>query len=179
MDKIANVYGEALYGLAKDEGLLDEILGQLKALQVGFNENKDYVRLLSTPSLPKAQRTQILEDGFAGKVHPFVLNFMKILTDRGSIGAFSDCCDVYRQHYNRDMGILPVTAITAVALSETQTQRLQEKLRESTGKKIELTNRIDPKCLGGVRLDYDGLQVNATVAHRLETIEKLLTGTVL
>jgi len=40
-------------------------------------------------------------------------------------------------------------------------------------------NRIDPECLGGVRLDYDGKRVDGSVANRLETVRNMLKNTVL
>ena len=48
-----------------------------------------------------------------------------------------------------------------------------------TDKTVELTNRIDPACLGGVRLDYDGKRVDGTVRSRLDAIHNMLKNTVL
>ena len=69
--------------------------------------------------------------------------------------------------------------MTAVALSGEQAKKLTEKLSRMTGKHIALENRIDPSVLGGVRLDYDGKQLDDTVAHRLEAVRSLLKNTVL
>ena len=49
----------------------------------------------------------------------------------------------------------------------------------TTGKTVRLYNRIDPACMGGVRLEYDGKQVDGTVKNRLDTIGDLLSKTVL
>ena len=92
---------------------------------------------------------------------------------------FSDCCDAYTQHYDQDNGILRVTAVTAVAMSPEQTEKLTQKLTRTTGKEIVLCNRIDPAVLGGVRLDYDGKRVDDTVSHRLDAIRSMLKNTVL
>ena len=48
-----------------------------------------------------------------------------------------------------------------------------------TGKKIFLQNSIEPDCLGGMRLEYDGKQVDDTLQHRLSSISALLSDTVL
>ena len=48
-----------------------------------------------------------------------------------------------------------------------------------TGKTILLANRVDPTCLGGVRLDYDGQRLDDTVSHRLDSVRELLKNTVL
>ena len=179
MTEVGTVYGESLYELAKDEKLDQSIGEQLKVLQVSFRQEPDFIRLLSSPSLTKAERCQILDDSFRGSVHPYLLNFMTILTEKNYIRYFSDCCDAYTDRYNQDNGILSVTAVTAVALSDAQTEKLTEKLAKITGKHIALSNRIDPSCLGGVRLDYDGKRLDDTVSNRLDTIRDLLKNTVL
>ena len=179
MTEVGNVYGESLYQLAKDESLAVSIGEQLSALRESFRQEPDFIRLLSSPNLTKAERCQILEDSFRDKVHPYVLNFLKILTEKGYIRHFSDCCSAYADLYNEDNGILKVTAVTAVALSPAQTEKLTGKLSRITGKTIALHNRIDPAVLGGVRLDYDGQRLDDTVSHRLDAVRDLLNKTVL
>ena len=182
MTEVGTVYGESLYELAKDEGLAQSIGDQLNVMQQCFRQEPDFVRLLSSPNLTKTERCQILDDSFRGKVHPYLLNFLKILTEKGYVRHFSDCCKSYTQLYNLDNGILPVTAVTAVTaveLSAAQADKLTDKLSRITGKKIELCNRVDPACLGGVRLDYDGIRMDDTVSHRMESLRELLNTTVL
>ncbi len=179
MTELGSVYGGALYELAASEGLGDTILAQMSALEQGFAQVPDYLRLLSVPTLGKAERCQILDDSFAGKIHPYVLNFLKILTQRGYARQFPQCSEAYRERYNQDHGILPVTAVTALPLTAEQSARLTGKLEQITGKTIALTNRVDEKCLGGVRLDFDGKRVEDTVALRLQNLRKQLKSTVL
>lgn len=179
MTEVGNVYGEALYSLAKEEGLSQVILDQLKVLNSCFTQEPDFLRLLNAPNLPKSERCQILDECFRNKVEPYVLNFLKILTEKGYMRHFSDCVTTYRDLYNQDNGILPVTAVTAVALTAEQATRLTEKLRGITGKRIDLTNKLDPTVLGGMRLDYDGKRVDDTVSHRLDAVRSMLKNTVL
>lgn len=179
MTQVGSVYGEALYDLARSEDLDTSILQELDTLRQSFEAEPDFIKLLGTPSLTKEERCRILDDSFRGKVQPYVLNFLKILTEKGYMRHFSHCCDAYRECYNRDNGILVVTAVTAVALTEDQRSRLTEKLSGITGKTIDLRNRVDPDVLGGVRLDYDGKRLDDTVAHRLDAIHSVLKNTVL
>ena len=179
MTEIANVYGGALYDLAKDENLTEQLLGELSVLDQAFAQEPGFIGLLSSASLPKPERVQVIEDSFRSNTHPYVLNFMKILTEKGYIRHFSGCCKVYRQRYNNDNGILPVTAVTAVPLSDALRQKLTDKIATVTGKRVELTCKVDPDCLGGVRLDYDGKRLDDTVSHRLDSVRGLLKNTVL
>lgn len=179
MTEVGNVYGESLYTLAREEKLSERIGGELTALRDGFRQAPEFIRLLSSPSLTKAERCQILDDSFRGKVHPYVLNFLKILTEKGYMRHFGDCCKAYTAHFDQDNGIVRVTAVTAVALTDSQSARLTEKLSRSTGKQVILHNRVEPGVLGGVRLDYDGQRLDDTVSHHLDAVRELLSKTVL
>ena len=179
MTQVGSVYGEALYALALEEGFSEQILGELSVLEQCFRAESDFIRLLCTPNLSVQERCNILDDSFRGKLHPYVLNFLKILTEKGYMRHFFDCCKAYEEGYNRDNGILPVTAITAVSLNPAQAEKLTAKLCQITGKQVKLRNRVDPEVLGGVRLDYDGKRLDDTVSHRLDAVRSLLKNTVL
>ena len=179
MTQVGSVYGEALYALAVEESLSKQILEELSVLELSFRAEPDFIRLLGTPNLSVQERCRILDDSFRGKVQPYVLNFLKILTEKGYMRHFFDCCKAYEESYNRDNGILPVTAITAVSLNAAQVEKLTAKLCQITGKQVKLHNRVDPEVLGGVRLDYDGKRLDDTVSHRLDAVRSLLKNTVL
>ncbi len=174
-----NVYGQALYSLTAEEQISGDVLAELTQLDESFQQEPDFLRLLSAPNVPVQERCDILDTCFRGNVHPYVLNFLKILTEKSVIKTFPQCVKAYRACYHQDHNILPVTAVTAVPLSGQQVQRLSEKLSTLTGKTAQLTNRVDPACLGGVLLDYDGKRVDGSVATRLEAVRKKLQNTVL
>ena len=179
MTQVGNVYGEALYDLARSEDLDSQVLAEISALNESFCQEPDFLRLLAAPNLTKEERCRIIDDSFRGKIEPYLLNFLKILAEKGYSRHFSHCFSAYEEHYNQDNGILPVTAVTAVPLSEDQARRLSDKLAGLTGKTIALRNQVDPQCLGGIRLDYNGKRLDDTVAHRLESIRNMLKSTVL
>ena len=179
MSQIATTYAQALYDLAKEEQLTQPILQQLMTLQEAFRQEPDFLRLMTAANLSKEERCGILDDSFRGRVEPYVLNFMKILTEKGYMRHFGSCAKAYRDAYNVDHGILPVQAVTAAPMTREQAERLSQKLEQLTGKTIDLSCRVDPAVLGGVRLDYDGKRVDGTVQSRLDAVSKLLKNTVL
>ena len=180
MTEVGSVYGQALYDLAQSEGLAKPIFDELGMVSHCFCvEEPAFVKLLSTPTVSKEERCKILDDSFRGKLQPYLLNFLKILTEKGYIRHISDCYVAYRDNYYRDNNILLVHAVTAVPLTPDQLERLTKKLQSITGKQIELRGRIDPNCLGGIRLDYDGKRLDDTVEHRLSAIRSVLKNTVL
>ena len=179
MTQRAAIYAQALYDLAKDENLGKTVLEELSVLKTVFSENPEYAKLLSAPDLPKQERCGILDAAFRGRVHPYVLNFLKILTEKGCIRQLPDCCEAYHGFYNEDNGILVVKAVSAAPLNQRQREKLIAKLEATTGKQIDLHCSVDAAMLGGLRLRYDGKQVDGTVKTKLDAIGKLLKNTVL
>ena len=180
MTAVAREYAEALYGLARDEGVADRVREELRALKEPIGENAAYLRLLGAPNIAREERCALLKDCLQGRVHPYVLNFLRLMTERGVIRHFSECCDVYQALYNEDHGVLAVRCASAVPLTGEQKQRLKERLEGLTGKRVVLDCALDPACLGGLRLDYDGLRLDDTVRHRLDAMrERVLNHTTL
>ena len=173
------VYGQSLYLLAKEENLETEILQELKVLAECFVAEPDYLKLLSSHDLPKAERLEILDRDFGGKVQPYVLNFLKLLTEKCYVRHFGNCYQAYAKEYNADKGILEVKAISAIELTDAQKDKLAKKITAMTGKTVELSCKVDSSVLGGVRLQYAGQQVDGTVQSRLQEMEKTLKNTVI
>lgn len=179
MTQTAQTYGEALYELARDEQTDGEILEQLLAVSQLFRENPQYVELLSLPSVPKWERCDILDACFHGQIHPYLLNFLKILVENGTVRQLPGCEEAYRRHYYEAHGILEVTAVTAVPLSDALQQKLQAKLEAHTGKTVRLCTQVEPGVLGGIRLEMAGKRLDGTVRSRLDELQACLRETVL
>ena len=174
MSNIGENYAQALYGLAAEENAAAPVMEQLKMLLNAFEKEPDFLRLLASPGVAKEERIRIIDDSFRNRVHPYVLNFLKLLTEKNHVRSFEACVKAYVKQYNADNGILSVSAVSATELTAAQQEKLREKLQTVTGKKIELQCRVDASCIGGVRLDYDGKRVDGTVKSRLDAMRDLL-----
>ncbi len=175
----AEAYGIALFELAREEQLDAQLMAQLDALAESFAAEPDFLRLLAAHSLSKEERCSILDNSLRGKIHPYLLSTLKLLTEKGGIRRFSACCGAYRKRYQAAHGILPVTVRSAAALTPEQAARLAEKLESLTGKTVLLEQRLQPSLLGGIRLEYDGKQLEDTLRHRLDSVGAMLKNTAL
>ena len=114
MTEIARMYGGSLYDLAAEEGLETRILGELDEVSAILKGDPEYLHLLSIPSIPKKERCALLDEAFRGKVHLYVLNFLKILCEKGTLRELSGCARAYRIRYNQAHGIVPKTIVKSV-----------------------------------------------------------------
>ena len=179
MTEITAGYAQALFDLAQEEKLDGVFMQELQALSTAFSQEPDFLRLLATPNISKTERYQILDDSVRERVHPYVLNFMKLLTEKGEILRFCSCVKQYKALYYEANGMISVVAVSAVEMTDEQKKKLQQKLESVTGKTVQLETKVDPSCLGGVRLDYDGKRIDGTVKSRLDAMRAQLNYTAL
>ena len=170
MTDLAREYGMALYQLAEEEQLDQQILEEFSVLAGQFEENPEYLELLSTPALQKSQRLQIADETFRGRIHVYLLDFIKILIQREAAQQLPQCWRQYEKLYNQRHNIERATAVTAVPLSPQLRDKLLEKLEQISGKTILLENRVDPAVIGGVSIQMDGKELDDSLKSRLETL---------
>lgn len=174
INNYASEYGTALYKLACEENAQKEIFEDLSGVAKVFEDNPELKRLLSNPRLSAEERAQTVEDIFGGRANRYLVNMLKILAEKRIFHIVPKCRVEYEKLYCEANGILAVTATSAVELSESQKQRLIQKLSEKTGSKILLTCKVDKACLGGIRLEYGGKRFDASVKNKLEAMKKSL-----
>ncbi len=179
MSQAGDLYGQSLYDLAAEENLTDEILGEMSVVKEIFKENPDYVTLLSEPSIPRNERLQLVDEAFAGSLQPYLMNFIKILIEKGIIREFSACQKRFNKSYNEAHGIAQALATTAIPLDDAQLSQLKEKLEKISGKKILLEQKTDPGVLGGVRVDLEGQLFDGTVKGRLSELRRRVDDVVI
>lgn len=179
MNRAAKNYADALFEVAYEADIDGLLLEQFSDVRKLFDENPDYVKLLYAPNIAKAERTELLDKAFSGHIHPYLLSFLKLLCENGYIYDYGYCETRYRTYYNTIHGIIAGVAISAVPMKPEQMEKLRARLYQISGKTVDLINRVDPSVLGGIRLEYEGVELDGTLRQRLDGIEKALLDTVL
>lgn len=174
MTQFAREYGEGLYALAREEQIERVLLEQLLALYACFKEQPAFMQLLSNASLPKQERLEVLDKSLRGNIHSYILNFLKLLCEKTALHELKGCIDVYRELYNKDMGVLDACVVSGKPLSEERKAKLTLSLEKKTGKRIQLTNRIDPSLLDGILLEMEGQQYDGSLKQRLAGLRQAI-----
>lgn len=174
----AREYGKALFLLAEERGTGEAVLSDLETAEAAFRAFPAYEKLLDSPAVSTEEKHRLLDEAFA-PLNGDVLSFLNILAERHSVYDFPKCVGAYRAFYDEARGNLRVTAVSAVPMTKEQTDALTKKLAAKTGKTVLLKNEVDPSILGGVRLRYAGIQIDASLKTRLDALEKQILGTVL
>ncbi|MBO7403275.1 MAG: F0F1 ATP synthase subunit delta, partial [Lachnospiraceae bacterium] len=91
MTQRAVIYGGSLYELAVEENRAAQILEELTEVFKLFRENPDYLTLLLEPSIKKDKRLELIEEAFGSSCDRYLVNFLKLLCERGLLREFEGC----------------------------------------------------------------------------------------
>ena len=164
---VKSEYGHALYLLAKEIEAVEEIKIDLTAAYEIFRKTPEYSTILDTPAISKGEKLALVDEAFK-PLHENVVSLIKILSEKHSVATFKDVYNTYISIYNEEMGIIEVEAVTAIPMSELQIKALREKINSLSGKNAQIKNTVDPSILGGVKLRYEGVQIDASIKTRLD-----------
>lgn len=174
----ANEYGKALFLITEEDGTSDKVLADVKTAERVLSLNPEYVKLLDSPALSRDERVKLVDKAFGG-IDAGLCNLIKILTEKRAMHLFYKVARVYYSLYDEARGILRVEAVTAIPLTEKQSNTISAKLSASLKKTVVLKNTVDASILGGVKLRYSDVQLDGSVKTRLDKFEDALKQTVI
>ena len=174
----AREYASALFSLTEELGTTERVREEIFGVLSLFSETPEYAKLLDTPAISKEERIKLIDEAFS-TLDTNLVNFLKILSERRDAHSVSAVAKEYLALYDVSRGIERVTAVTAVPMTEAQILAMTEKLEKITGKKIIITNILEPAMLGGVKIRYSGKQLDGSLKTRLEDFEARLKNIVL
>ena len=167
---IGKVYSQALFEIALESGCLDEINSEMGQCRTVFEENPELIKLLASPVITFGEKAEVKIFGKDGIIRDFIC----VVTQKGRISYFSEIAEEFTGKYNEHNNIVKMTAITSVALKSEQREKLIGKLEEKSGKKVILSEKIDPSILGGIIVEYDNSRIDNSVKGKLEAVAKQL-----
>jgi F-type H+-transporting ATPase subunit delta len=176
MSEVSLSYARALFDIAQERKDADVVLSQYMEVCKAAEESGDFLKFLAAPTITKADKTRLIDKTFGQNLEDDLLNYLKVMIERGDASEIVSSFEDFEKLYNLANNIEKVTAITVVPMSAESKERLCKKLENLTGKKIVLTNKISESCLGGVILEFGEIQLDDSIASKLEDLKNKLKG---
>ena len=170
MNERIALYSASIYDVAREENCISAVYESLKAVEGLIGE--DYVKLLTSAQLKSEEREALIGEAFGEKVHPYVLNFMKILAKKRIFDIFIPCSKEFEKKYYKENNIEKITVTTAFDLTDEKKQDIIEKLEKSTGKTIEAQFKVKGEIIGGIIIETETSAIDGSVMGKLKKIER-------
>ena len=175
MSDVSKEYGAALYLLAREENVAEELLSETRTAEDVLRENPAYVALLSSPDLSKEERSAAVLRAFADG-HPYLRNFLSMMVERGYGREIPACFTEFRRLYREDHGIAVAKVVSARPLSDGEKTKLVAALARRYDVKVEAEYKVDPSLLGGMKVEISGVLLDGTARRRLDGVRADLSA---
>lgn len=169
---VCNRYASSLFSIASEEGILDEVHTEILEISELFTTEKDLYSILSAPNINNDDKIAIITKLFKDKINNILFNFFAILIEKKRIDLFFEVKDEFIAIYNDEKNIIKAQAITAVPMTKTMSDIVLRKIKDKTGKNVDLECIVKPEILGGIILTYDNKLVDGSVKTRLLNLNK-------
>ena len=174
MSAISKEYAQALFSLAKESSTLDEVFNGLMLLSDVFSENKEYFIVLSSPAVEKSKRLNLLNEALGDNLPETVKAFVGVLVSNGHIGDFLDCAKDFSVIYEEEKNLTTAFVRSAVALSESDLNKLKEKLEALSGKAVTIKAEVDESLIGGIVVSINGKVYDGSLKQKIKTAKEVM-----
>lgn len=172
---IAKRYARAFFGIAREDGLYEKYYHELSLFSSIVNESNNLKELLINPVFDQAEKRAVV-DALLQKIDisNVTANFLKLLVDKRRIGILPDIESCYRKLMDDVLRKIRVDVRTAFPLSAELSEKLQKRMEEFTGKKVEIEILEDASLLGGIVVGVGDTLYDGSIKTQLHNIRNLL-----
>jgi F-type H+-transporting ATPase subunit delta len=165
--RVADVYAEALFDLARDGGRVDEVRGELDELLRLFQAESDLRKFMTSPALESAARAAGLERLFRGRLGDLVLNTLLVMNEHGRCALVPALHRRYVLRQEAAADEVEVTVTSAVPLTDRQKSEAFRIAAELSGKRPLMEYEVRPEVLGGMILQIGELRLDNSLRRHL------------
>jgi len=170
-------YARALFLLAKEKGLLDRCKADIERVADMCRQSAEFTRFLNNPVIRTSKKKALFSEIFADTVHEGTLNFLSLIVENNREVYLPGICRDFLSMTRREMGIKTAVITTASEFSEEATGRIKQTLEKAFHSKFELTGKTNKKIIGGMILQIEDKQLDASLATQLRKIRTSLLKT--
>ncbi len=170
----AKRYARAAFDLAQQDGSVQQWSGRLADVRE-LLADPDVAAVLSNPTIATEQRDALV----ATSPRPLDeegTNLARLLIESGRIDEAAGIEEEFQRLADDAAGRVRATVTTAIELEAQDRDRVQSELSKRLAKDVRLSVAVDPRILGGMRLQYGDRVVDASVATKLEQLRRRLAA---
>jgi len=165
-------YAQSLFELTIEGKQLTKVEADLKSLKAMYADSADLRRLVASPAFSAQDKAKGLA-AIAKKAgfQPLTAKFLGLVATNGRAGDLMGAITAFAEMSAKHRGVVSAEVTSATALTAAQLKGVQTALAEALGKTPELSTRIDPSILGGVKVRVGSRLFDASLRSKLDSLK--------
>ena len=170
---VARRYARALFDAARDAGALEQVRADCSLLAAVLAD-REAVAMLADPRYDHADKRALLEKSFGAMLHPLTRSLLGVLERRRRVEVLAEIPLAFGVLDDAHAGRVRGEIETAQPLDDAARRRVEGALSQRTNAQVLLTHRTEPALLGGARVTFGGIRLDASVRGALDALRRRL-----
>ena len=167
-------FARALFDVARHSDPVR--IGQdLKGFVTLVEANPDLLKVLINAAIAPAAKANVLRELF--KLHPIadpLARLLILLAERDQLIILPEIATIYDARLLDFQQVVRAEVTTAQPLSTEHQHALEQGLSQATGRRVQMTTRVDPQLLGGLVARIGSRVFDGSVARHLARVRERL-----
>jgi F-type H+-transporting ATPase subunit delta len=165
-------YAQALFDLASEQNTVAAVEADLRSLKAALADSRDLKVLLASPAFSAEEKGKgLLAIADKASFNATTKKFLGLLAANGRASALSAVIAAFEALSAKARGAVSAEVTTAVPLSAAQAKGVAAALRQALGKDPEISTRVDPAILGGIRVKVGSKLFDASLRSKLDSLK--------
>ena len=169
---LAERYAAALFDLADERRMLDEVATDLRQLRAMLQAGGEFLRLIRSPVLSRDQQAKaVAVVAERAGLSQLVRDFLAVVARNRRLFAVPAMIESFLAKLAARRGEVTAEVTAAHQLSEAQLGTLNEQLRRSIGARVLVDVRIDPSLIGGLVVKVGSRMIDGSIKSKLRRLQ--------
>lgn len=171
MPLIEKRYAEALFEVGLKQNSVEIFLDELRTVSEIIIKNVQLNKFLNNLAIKSDDKKKVIDKLFKKHLNVNILNFLKLLIDKGRIKNFPTIVKYYSLLVDEIKKCLNIDVITSMEISKEQLKEIGEKYKKLYGyENVKVNHMIDPSIIGGVIVKIGDKMIDGSIRGKLNSI---------
>jgi len=171
----AGRYATALFELALDGGLLDQVEADLGALQGALAESADLAEVIKNPLYTREQQGDAMAAlGDKMGLSSLVKNVVGLMATKRRLFALPQMITGFQALLADHRGEVTAEVTSAKPMSDAQIAALKDQIKASVGRDVKLNVTVDERIIGGLIVKVGSKMIDSSIRSRLNALQNVM-----
>ncbi|AZQ60715.1 ATP synthase F1 subunit delta [Flammeovirga pectinis] len=169
--RVASRYAKAFVSVALQGQDQDKLYEDANLVLNTINGSRELANALNSPIIKAGKKAAILKEIFSANVSELTQKLFSLVVDKNRTSALKEIMQSILAEFDVVKNIQRATVVTSSPLAAASKALLLDKVIKSTGKKVELEEKIDSSLIGGYVLTVGNMQLDCSVKTQLNQLK--------
>ena len=173
-ETVARNYAQTLFELARKHEGVERYQEGIEVVALLLDENPRFALFLQTPSVPLADKKQVVRKAFGAALPRPLVNFLLVVLDKRRQRLVRDIALEYHELVDQHMNRVRAEVSVARPLDDQALRQITERLTALLGRTAIPHVRVRPEILGGIVVRTGNTLYDGSIRRQLDGMRKQL-----